>query len=233
MFSRLGAAALCAAVVASGCSGRAGPSRMHASSTGSGQTTGSPTPADTSSPGFLALWPETDRSVVPETLPTWRDSASSTVAHFAAAVLGWPSARIRPIRSRFHLVPGVHAFAVSRVVGSHVVEIHAARVGAGRGWSVTYLWGFGRSEPPASVSIAATSAKITLHYWDGAASAQLRLTYGRNKIERVSRTQAHWTVPVAFPISINGAVLVLLRDNSGNVYTGWGTPLSAGLTAAG
>jgi hypothetical protein len=114
-----------------------------------------------------------------------------------------------------------------------MVEIHAARVGAGRGWSVTYLWGFGRSEPPSSVSVAATSAEITFHYWNEAASAQLRLTYGHNEVKRMSHTQAHWAVPVAFPINVNGAVLVLFRDHSGNVYTGWGTPLPAGPVAAG
>src|SRR5207302_7850436 len=105
------------------------------------QTTASSPPASRSNSSFLALWPETNPSDVPSTLPAWRSSASSTVAHFAAAVLGWSAATVRPIHSRFHLSAGVHAFAVSRRTGSHIVEIHAARVGAG-GWSVTYLWGF-------------------------------------------------------------------------------------------
>jgi hypothetical protein len=232
VFSRLGVAAICAAVLAAGCSGGAISSRVQQESARPAQTTGSSPPASTSSSSFLALWPETDRSDVPATLPTWRGSASSTVAHFAAAVLGWSAATVRPIHSRFRMAAGVHAFAVSRRAGSHIVEIHAARVGAG-GWSVTYLWGFGRTEPRASVSVASTSANVALDYWNGAASAELSLTYGRNRVQRLSRKRAHWVVALTFPIGVNGAVLVLFRDNSGSVYTGWGTPLPAGPMAAG
>ena len=224
--------AACLVGAAVGCSGGSRSPSPAASSTVV-TPAGSLASTNPSSPEFLALWPETDRSVVPATIPRWRQSAPPTVAHFATAVLDWPHPIVRPARSRFRLDPGVHAFDVSRQIGTHVVEVHAARVGSTRAWSVTYLWGFGRGEPRGSVSITALSASIAFDYWDGAASAELRLTYASHTIKRASATRARWVVPVKFPINVNGAVIVVFRDRAGNVYTGWGTPLRAGPIAAG
>jgi hypothetical protein len=111
--------------------------------------------------------------------------------------------------------------------------VHVARLVGNGAWSVTYLWGFGGAEPEASVSISRTSATVAFNYWNDAASAQLFVTYGRAKVERVSRTKAQWVVPIHFSINVNGAVIVLFRDALGHVYTGWGTPLQAGPMAAG
>lgn len=224
--------ALPLAVIVAACSPSSGEKASHPPPPPSTSTSAVPS-ASASATLPLALWPETDRSVAPATYPTWRASAESTTGHFAAAVLRWPAPVVRSIRSQFHVEPGVRTFAVSPRVGAHAIEVHAARVFDEQHWSVTYLWGFGAQETPASVSIARARGEVTVGYWNHSASARLLVAYGRHQVERVASSSAHWTFPVTFPINVGGAVIVLFTDASGEVFTGWGTALSAGPVAAG
>jgi len=182
---------------------------------------------------FQAIWPETAWSELPQRFPAWRDSAQQTVAHLATDLFAWRSPSVQRIRSHFHLAPGTEAFAVSAMPGSHPIEVHAARVVDTRHWSVTYLWGFGRQEPAAAVSIAAHKADVTVDYWGRSRAATLLLHYGSRRLQKTSTRAASWSLPIDFPINVTGAVIVLFRDTTGAVYTGWGTPLPAGPFAAG
>jgi hypothetical protein len=170
--------------------------------------------------------------VVPATFPSWRRSAEGTTSHFASTVLGWRDPVVQTIRSRFHVEQGVQTFAVRPRTGAPAVEVHAARVFDGQHWSVTYMWGFGGQEPPASLSITRAKGDVRFGYWNDAATAKLLVIYGRHGIERTSSSSAHWTFPVTFPINVNGAVIVLFKNGSGEVTTGWGTALTAGPVAA-
>lgn len=182
---------------------------------------------------FQAVWPETARSELPHRFPAWRGSAQQTVAHLATGLFVWRSPSVRRIHSHFNLAPGTQAFAVSATAESHAIEVHAARVVDARHWSVTYLWGFGRQEPAASVSIAAGKASVAVDYWGRSRMATLLLHYGNGRLQKAARHAASWSVPIDFPLNATGAVIVLFRDNTGVVYTGWGTPLPAGPFAAG
>jgi hypothetical protein len=83
------------------------------------------------------------------------------------------------------------------------------------------------------VSITRSNGEVRFGYWNDSATAKLLVIYGRHQLERASSSSAHWTFPVTFPINISGAVIVLFRDGSGGVTTGWGTALRAGPIAAG
>jgi hypothetical protein len=181
----------------------------------------------------LAVWPETARSVLPGRFPRWRTSAAATTTHFAIKVLGWPRPLVHPIDSRFHVERGVRTFAVRPHAGMRWVEVHSARIFDKRHWSVTYLWGFGRHEPGGSVSITRHHADVASGYWGRSSSALLRLIYGGHSLDRVSTTAAQWSVPLTFPINVNGAIMILFRNSTGQVYTGWATPVRAGPFAAG
>lgn len=200
---------------------------------GDGKTTSVPASPSATSVVTSALWPETDLSVAPKTFPTWRNSATSTVSHFASTVLGWQHPVVRPIRSRFRVETRVRAFAVTPRPGAQPVEVHAATVFDRQHWSVTYMWGFGAQEAPASLSINRAHGDVRLGYWNHAASARLLLIYGRHQLKRSSSTSAHWAFPLTFPINVNGAVIVLFKGYSGEVFTGWGTTVPAGPFAAG
>lgn len=198
----------------------------------------SPSPSAIRSPDpqpgrFAALWPETAQSEVHAAAPAWRESARATTAHFAIAVLRWKNPIVRSTRSRFHLEKGDRAFIVLPAAGADGIEVHAARVVDSHRWSVTYLWGFGASEPPASVGISATRAYVGFGYWGRARSAQLLLRYGPHQIARTATRKAEWTTPITFKLNMTGAVIVLFLDKRGAVFTGWGTALPVGPFSAG
>ncbi|MEY2433334.1 MAG: hypothetical protein QOC92_3059 [Acidimicrobiaceae bacterium] len=98
---------------------------------------------------------------------------------------------------------------------------------------MTYLWGFGRQEPAASVSIGADRARVAVDYWGQSRAATLLLHYGDRQLSRTATHAARWSLPIDFPLTVPGAVIVLFRDWTGAVYTGWGTPLPAGPFTAG
>lgn len=101
----------------------------------------------------FAIWPETDPSVVPPTLPAWRTSAVKTVRHFSRAVLRFPDPVVRKTAGGFRFQPGDRGFDVSRTARSHRIEVRVNRVVDASHWSVDDVWGFGRHDHSATVQI--------------------------------------------------------------------------------
>lgn len=194
-----------------------------------------PTPAalSTAAATFSALWPETAAADVPTSPPAWRRSAEQTAHRFATSVLGWGDPQVTSAESQAAVESGTEVFLLSRAAGAPRIEVHLERMVDAEHWSVTYLWGFGKDDHPASVSVTPEKAHVGFGYWGDAASAQLLLRYGRHQIERTSDETAEWDVPTGFPLDTTGAVMVLFRDAQGHVFTGWGTALPAGDFAAG
>jgi hypothetical protein len=167
------------------------------------------------------------------TFPAWRGSPEATVAHFAVAVLGWQHPVVRSAHSPFAVGPGVRVFAVRRTPTSPSIEVRASALVNTSIWSVVSVWGFGKSDHPASVTVTSDRANISFDYWAPATSAELRLQYGPHLISKTSRHAAKWSVPITFTLTSPGAVMILFRDGAGVVFTAWGTPLAAGESSAG
>ena len=175
----------------------------------------------------FALWPETDRSLLPAEEPEWSSSVESTAVAFARNVLEWGDAvtTTSPVQAD----AGSHQLTVASPSRNGAVLLRVSPVAPGR-WRVTAVDSRPGGDTSASVQIVGDFGSATAGPApDSTATTSVRFQYG----SAVSEGPAGEQVELGRSPEIAGSVIVLYRNSDGDVIGAWGTPLPPGDFAAG
>lgn len=175
----------------------------------------------------LAMWPEyrgVDARRACKTPPSWRTDPHTTAEEFGRNILGWSSPRAT-IDQYGH--EGTHVI-LNRGDGP-LVQVWLQRVGSDC-WSVTGV-SRRRDNKPEGVSASVRGREVQVGVLSlGAESAEVILGFNGREI-RTTDQGAGATLRLDFKPRGSGFFLVLLRDETGEVFSAAGALLYPGLVA--
>jgi len=207
------------------------PSRPSDTSTETSSPTGEPGGPNLGNPRrAFAVWPEDNATDAAEALsgeiPAWRLDPEATARAFAARVLGWTDAVVRPdVGSIYQVTDGDGRGAIQLVIMQP----------AARAWSVVSMQRGGEDVDygPSLGMQDGVLEMFGLTAERGVSMVEAYAHFGSLRGHAVADDDGAVTIRLGGPTQVAGHVLILWRDGDGNVISGFASPLPAGDTAAG